>query len=109
VPLPLVLWKTYSTKPISERDKEFEKKVAAQKLEARPDEVSVESSVRHVIEESQAPAPKADADVLKDLKDDLVHPPPPPLFSDQRTDPLAPSTPSSQPSHSTQSPGIPIC
>ncbi|KAK1834027.1 hypothetical protein QBC39DRAFT_278146 [Podospora conica] len=71
-PLPLVLWKAYSTKPpITERDKEFEKKVAAQKLEARPDEVSVDSSVRHVIEESQAPAPNADGDVLKDLKGDL--------------------------------------
>lgn len=72
LPLSLVLWKAYSTKPISEREKEFEKKVAAQKIEARPDEVSSESSVRHVIEQSQAPPPNADADVLKDLKNDLV-------------------------------------
>jgi len=69
--LPLVLWKGYSTKPVSERDKEFEKKVAAQKIEARPDEVSTTSSVRHVIEESQAPAPKDDTDILQDLKSDL--------------------------------------
>lgn len=74
MPLSLVLGKAYSTKPISEREKEFEKKVATQKIEARPDEVSSESSVRHVIEQSQAPPPNPDADVLKDLKKDLVRP-----------------------------------
>lgn len=72
--MSLVLWRAYSSKPISERDKEFEKKVAAQKIEARPDEVSSDSSVRHVIEQSQAPPPNPDADVLEDLKKDLVCP-----------------------------------
>jgi len=71
--LPLILWKGYSTKPPFDlRDKELEKKVAAQKLDVRPDEVTTDSSVRHVIENSQAPPPKDDdADVLQNLKDDL--------------------------------------
>ncbi|KAK5662657.1 hypothetical protein OQA88_8573 [Cercophora sp. LCS_1] len=71
---PLTLWTSFSSKPPlqpNKRDAEYEKKLAQQKLEARPDEVSSGSSVRHVVERSQAPPPPADEDVMQGLKSDL--------------------------------------
>lgn len=65
-----------STKPPLQQakiDKEFEKATAQKKLEPRPDEVTVDSTVRHVIEESQAP-PESQPDVMEGLKSDLVRP-----------------------------------
>ena len=67
-----------STKPPlqpTKIDKELEKKAAQRLLEPRPDEVSTESTVRHVIEESQAP-PEGEPDVMVGLKSDLVRPSP---------------------------------
>jgi hypothetical protein len=52
-------------------DKEFEREVAQKKLEARPDEVTSASSVRHVIESSQAP-PRENPDIMVAIKGDLV-------------------------------------
>jgi len=69
---PVVLWTGYSTKTPWTRDKEFEKETAKKILEARPDEVSTQSSVRHVFEKSQAPPKSSDDDVLRGLKGDLV-------------------------------------
>ncbi|KAK4145126.1 uncharacterized protein C8A04DRAFT_36055 [Dichotomopilus funicola] len=51
-------------------DKQHEKELGQQKLKARPDEVTEESSVRHAFEQSQAPPPK-DREVTADLKEDL--------------------------------------
>jgi hypothetical protein len=45
--------------------------VAQKKLEARPDEVTSASSVRHVIESSQAPPPE-NPDIMVGIKGDLV-------------------------------------
>ncbi|KAK4154800.1 hypothetical protein C8A00DRAFT_14089 [Chaetomidium leptoderma] len=62
-----------STKPPvqpTKIDKEFERKVAQKTIQARPDEVTSESSVRHVVEESQAP-PDSNPDVMVALKGDL--------------------------------------
>ena len=73
--IPLAFRAGYSTKlPLqpNKRDKEFEKEVAQKIIQPRPDEVSAESSVRHVIEDSQAPPPDSDADVAQGLKGDLV-------------------------------------
>jgi hypothetical protein len=63
-----------STKPPlqpTKIDKEFEKKTAQKLLQPRPDEVTADSTVRHVIEESQAP-PDSEPDVMVGLKSDLV-------------------------------------
>jgi hypothetical protein len=63
-----------STKPPlqpNKIDKEFEKQAAEKKLEARPDEVTSSSSVRNVLEASQAP-PENDPDLMVGLKNDLV-------------------------------------
>ncbi|KXX77501.1 hypothetical protein MMYC01_201634 [Madurella mycetomatis] len=51
-------------------DKEFEKKAGEKKLDARPDEVTSSSTVRHVMEESQAP-PEPQPDVMVGLKGDV--------------------------------------
>jgi len=51
-------------------DREHEKELAQQELEARPEEVSTESSVRHVVESSQAP-PAPDRDMTVDIKNDI--------------------------------------
>jgi hypothetical protein len=70
-----------STKPPlqpTKIDPEFEKEVGQSKLEARPEEVTLESSVRHVIESSQA-QPGSGPDPAEALKDDLVRPFPVPL------------------------------
>ncbi|KAK3306143.1 uncharacterized protein B0T15DRAFT_503125 [Chaetomium strumarium] len=64
---------TFSTKPPLQPkgiDKDFEKEVAQKKLEPRPEEVTTQSSVRHVMEQSQAP-PEQTPDVMVDLKNDL--------------------------------------
>lgn len=63
-----------STKPPIEPstiDKEYEKELGQQKLKARPNEVTEESSVRHAFEQSQAPPPK-EREITADLKEDLV-------------------------------------
>ncbi|KAK3385904.1 hypothetical protein B0H63DRAFT_473805 [Podospora didyma] len=70
---PLALRTQFSTKPPVQPntiDKKLEKELGKQKMEARPDVVSSQSSVRHVIESGQAPV-KTDQDFLKDLKGDL--------------------------------------
>lgn len=72
-----VVWRTqYSTVPPTQIDKEHEKKVAQQKLEARPEEVSTQSSVRHFLESDQTSTTKVtDKDVEEvggDLKKDIV-------------------------------------
>ncbi|KAL2128478.1 hypothetical protein VTI74DRAFT_9121 [Chaetomium olivicolor] len=62
-----------STKPPlqpNKIDKEFERQVAQKTLEARPDEVTSSSTVRHVLEQSQAPA-EGEPDVMEGLKSDL--------------------------------------
>ncbi|GAB1318236.1 Mitochondrial inner membrane protein 1 [Madurella fahalii] len=62
-----------STKPPlqpNKIDKEFEKKAGEKKLESRPDEVTSSSSVRQVVEESQAP-PEPQQDVMEGLKGDV--------------------------------------
>jgi len=72
---PIVFWARYSSKvPLqpTKIDKQHEKELAQQKLEARPDEVSGVSSVRPLLEESQAPKPPPDEDPLRGLKGDLV-------------------------------------
>ena len=72
--LPRIQRSQYATIP-NKRDVEFEKETAKKKLEARPEEVSVESSVRHVFEETAAAgqeAAKDEQDVLKGVKQDLV-------------------------------------
>jgi hypothetical protein len=63
--------------PTTKIDREHEKKVAQQKLEARPDEVSSESSVRHFLEfgqdTSKTKVTNEDAEeVFGDLRKDLV-------------------------------------
>jgi hypothetical protein len=66
--------RTLATKPPlqpTKIDKEFEREVAQKKLEARPDEVTSASSVRHVIESSQAPPPE-NPDIMVGIKGDLV-------------------------------------
>ncbi|KAK3361900.1 hypothetical protein B0T24DRAFT_561495 [Lasiosphaeria ovina] len=70
---PLTLHITFSSKPPLQpntRDTEFEKEVAQKKLEAHPELVSSKSSVRSVVEQSQAP-PTADPNFEKDLKSDV--------------------------------------
>lgn len=76
-----VVWRTqYSTKPFvppTTIDREHEKELAQQKIEARPDEVSSESSVRHFLELDQdTPKTKVtnqDAEeVFGDLRKDIV-------------------------------------
>jgi hypothetical protein len=66
----------YSTIPPNQIDKEHEKKVAQQKLEARPEEVSTQSSVRQFLESDPKPATKVtDKDVEEvggDLQKDIV-------------------------------------
>ena len=67
---------SFSTKPPvqpNQRDEALEKELAKKKLEARPEEVSTESSVRHVFEPSQTTA-KGTEDVLQGAKNDLVRP-----------------------------------
>ena len=64
----------YATIP-DKRDVEFEKETAKKKIEARPDEVSTQSSVRHVFEEASSAGEgvkKDEQDVLKGVKQDLV-------------------------------------
>ncbi|EON96069.1 putative mitochondrial inner membrane protein 1 protein [Phaeoacremonium minimum UCRPA7] len=63
----------YATIP-DKRDVEFEKETAKKKIEARPDEVSTQSSVRHVFEEASSAGEgvkKDEQDVLKGVKQDL--------------------------------------
>jgi hypothetical protein len=71
-------WRTeYSTKPPlqpTKPDVAHEKEVGRQKLEAHPELVSAESSVRHVLESSQAPTDES-RDVLRDAKEDIVRRP----------------------------------
>src|SRR3954468_6866948 len=54
----------YSSKtplqPSPQEIKEREKKIAQQPLEARPDEVSSQSTVRPLLEQSQAPEPQGE-------------------------------------------------
>ncbi|KAK4234212.1 hypothetical protein C8A03DRAFT_38028 [Achaetomium macrosporum] len=72
-PLHISLCTPFSTKPPLQPkgiDRDFEKEVAQKKLETRPEEVTSQSSVRHVLEESQAP-PDENPDVMVDLKNDL--------------------------------------
>lgn len=52
-------------------NKEAEKEIAGRTLEARPEEVTTSSSVRKVLESSQAPA-EENPDVMEGLKSDLV-------------------------------------
>ncbi|SPQ24239.1 9422e340-088c-45bc-ae00-534184a7c0d4 [Thermothielavioides terrestris] len=51
-------------------DREFEKEVGQRKLEARPEEVTTSSSVRRVLEGSQAP-PDENPDVMVGIKSEL--------------------------------------
>jgi len=74
VSYPSLLRTQFSTKPPAppnKIDREHEKELAQQVLEARPEEVSSQSSVRHVIESSQAP-PAPDRDMTADIKNDIV-------------------------------------
>ncbi|KAH8890293.1 hypothetical protein GQ53DRAFT_722271 [Thozetella sp. PMI_491] len=71
--LPRASRAEYSTKPPlqpNKRDVAREKEVGRQKLESHPELVSTESSVRHVLEPSQAP-PDDSRDVLRDAKEDI--------------------------------------
>lgn len=64
----------YATKPTdhsSPLDPEAEKKLAQEIIEADPDHISAESSVRHVFEESQAPKEESSGDMTAGLKADL--------------------------------------
>ena len=74
--VPLVFQTSFSSKtplqPTPGEIKEREKKVAQQPLEARPDEVSTASSVRPLLENSQAPSKSTEEDFLKGLKSDVV-------------------------------------
>ncbi|KAL2069824.1 hypothetical protein VTL71DRAFT_14503 [Oculimacula yallundae] len=56
---------------ISPLELEAEKKLAQEIIDADPDHVSAESSVRHVFEESQAPKEESGADMTAGLKADL--------------------------------------
>ncbi|KAK4041242.1 hypothetical protein C8A01DRAFT_15001 [Parachaetomium inaequale] len=72
-PLQTVFRTQLSTKPPlqpNKIDKEFERQAAEKKLEARPDEVTSSSSVRNVLEASQAP-PEDNPDLMVGLKNDL--------------------------------------
>ncbi|KAK3346529.1 hypothetical protein B0T25DRAFT_280170 [Lasiosphaeria hispida] len=71
-PAPLILSTCYSSKPLqpNKPDSEAEKEIGKKIIEARPDEVSAESSVRHVFEESAAPK-TSDGDVTRGVKNDL--------------------------------------
>jgi hypothetical protein len=73
--VPLLLRTEFSTKPPLQPnpgDKRFEKEVSRKKLEAHPEQVSAQSTVRHVFEGGQAR--KTDEEVLGGLKGDLVGP-----------------------------------
>jgi hypothetical protein len=52
-------------------DREHEKKVAKQKLEVRPEEVSTESSRRHLFEQASETGGKTH-DTTQELKQDIV-------------------------------------
>ncbi|KAL2270684.1 hypothetical protein VTJ83DRAFT_55 [Remersonia thermophila] len=54
----------------SKIDKDFERQAARKKLECRPEEVTTTSSVRQLVEPSQA-APSDDVDILVGVKNDM--------------------------------------
>lgn len=66
--------------PPTKIDKEHEKKLAQEKIDA-PTDVTSESSIRHIFEESQNPSLRGDQDVTTDLKQDIVCFPNPPFHS----------------------------
>lgn len=63
--------KSTNNPPNPSIDREHEKKVAHETLKSDPSAVTTESSVRHVIEESQGP-PANDHDMGAELKHDIV-------------------------------------
>jgi hypothetical protein len=62
---------SYSKSPYDKIDVKAEKKLAKQKLEARPEEVSTESTTRQFVEKTPAP-PGKEEDVQDGLAHDLV-------------------------------------
>ncbi|TDZ36629.1 hypothetical protein C8035_v005078 [Colletotrichum spinosum] len=67
---PLALQARYTNSPYDKIDKKAEAEIAKKKLESRPEEVSVESSRRHLFE--PAPAnPESQADLSGGLKKEL--------------------------------------
>lgn len=62
--------KSTNNPPNQSIDREHQKKVAQETLKSDPSAVTTESSVRHVIEESQAPTDK-DHDMAAELKHDI--------------------------------------
>ncbi|KAK4445599.1 hypothetical protein QBC34DRAFT_441620 [Podospora aff. communis PSN243] len=73
--IPFVFRTSFSSKtplqPTPREIKEREKELAQQPLEARPDEVSTVSSVRPLLESSQATRKSTDEDFLKGFKSDI--------------------------------------
>lgn len=83
-PLALSLYKPFSTslqryattsdpgKPIDKIDRKHEEVVEREKIEAHPEEVSVDSSVHQVFHEKGVEEPEKDEDMLAGVKADIV-------------------------------------
>jgi hypothetical protein len=69
----LLRYATAAKPPFDKVDKEAERKILEQQLQANPDSVSAGSSVRHVFEGGSKKGDD-DADMLAGIKQDLVRP-----------------------------------
>jgi hypothetical protein len=63
---------TVAANPYDKINAKAENKIGSKELEKNPEEVSVGSSVRHVLHEEGVEAPERDVDMLAGVKSDLV-------------------------------------